>query len=378
MNKQQSTYNLIFIATFLVTIAGSMILFIALPSKEKDDQENRVLSQRPSIHIQNLDAFPPLFETYYNDQFPFRPKLIKIFNHLKINLFDESSGANVVIGNGGWFYLRSHELPAFEAKTIFTEEELETIYSQLLLRKHLVDSNGGRFYLTIPPTKYTIYPEYLKMKYQKHNEFSKREQIINMLNERGGIDFIDYTQVFLEKKSEERLFHKTDNHWNDLGAFYASQELIKLLSPDFPEIVVPSLDDFTIHRKVETGKNLVTMLGLAEAYPEEVILLERKGKSTRVDGVKRDYPVTPGFPYPWDYEMVYVNPQIKDRKLLMIRESFAGAQIPFIAEVFSESVFIFDAWKHGVNRDIIENEKADVVILEIQESFLSNLLDEKP
>ena len=61
----------------------------------------------------------------------------------------------------------------------------------------------------------------------------------------------------------------------------------------------------------------------------------------------------------------------------MIRESFATAQEAFLCPVFGESVLIFDAWRHGRNTEIVQKEKADVVILQVLECFLDNLLDEE-
>ena len=49
--------------------------------------------------------------------------------------------------------------------------------------------------------------------------------------------------------------------------------------------------------------------------------------------------------YPSEFEKRYTNKKIKSGlKILFIRDSFAEQLIPFVSEVFKESLFIFDSW----------------------------------
>ena len=82
-----------------------------------------------------------------------------------------------------------------------------------------------------------------------------------------------------------------------------------------------------------------------------------------------------GFPYPWSYEVRYTNKKIKSGlKILFIRDSFGDQLIPFVREVFKESVFIFDAWRYQLNKPIIEIVKPDIVVYLGLETHLEGML----
>jgi len=82
-----------------------------------------------------------------------------------------------------------------------------------------------------------------------------------------------------------------------------------------------------------------------------------------IEPEKYGFPPIPGFAYPWSYENRYVNDSIANGiRVLFIRDSFGEVIRPFAREVFSESLFIFDAWQFKLNEEIIEQYKPDVVV----------------
>ena len=63
---------------FVLIIFGVLVLSVIMPDREKSESENRVLKQFPSATLSSIfdGTFMKNFETYMNDQFPFRDKLI--------------------------------------------------------------------------------------------------------------------------------------------------------------------------------------------------------------------------------------------------------------------------------------------------------------
>lgn len=88
----------------------------------------------------------------------------------------------------------------------------------------------------------------------------------------------------------------------------------------------------------------------------------------------KGYPIIPGFPYPWEYELEMEIPGSSQPRILVITDSYGGNIFPFIAEGFSRSVKIFDAWQFKLNEEIVESEKPDVVLVIALESNLRGLL----
>jgi wyosine [tRNA(Phe)-imidazoG37] synthetase (radical SAM superfamily) len=55
----------------------------------------------------------------------------------------------------------------------------------------------------------------------------------------------------------------------------------------------------------------------------------------------------------------------------MLQDSFGSALIPSLSWCFSRSVFV---WTHSIDRAVVEQEKPDIIILEIVERNLDRLL----
>ena len=69
---------------------------------------------------------------------------------------------------------------------------------------------------------------------------------------------------------------------------------------------------------------------------------------------------------PTDYEQRYTS-EANDLKILMFGDSFSTSLIKFLKESFGESVFI---WHYRFNKQLIIDEKPDIVINEIVERNL--------
>jgi hypothetical protein len=362
---------------FVTMLLAVMILFFVMPDQEKDLRENRNLKQKDFVINAPLIEIPQNFNLYFNDQFPYRSTAIQFFNKFYLNVYKGFSKDKVVVGKEGWFYMKDKELNAYQAISLYSHDELEKIYKELSYRQEVIEDNGGAFYLFIAPTKYSVYPEFLYPRFISKRDLNKRQQLVQYLQNKGDLKVFDLTEALIQKKDRGRLFHKTDNHWNHLGAYYASEDIMRTLSKDFPDIFVPNERDYHIKIEPVDGKNLVQMMGFKDEIGEEFVMFLSNDSTKLQTGESRSYKAPKNFTYPWDYEKVYVNDTMPDYKMLMVRESFAGYEIQYLGKYFRESVFIFDGWEHKLNKEIVENEQADIVILQIQESFLDNLLPDK-
>ena len=93
------------------------------------------------------------------------------------------------------------------------------------------------------------------------------------------------------------------------------------------------------------------------------------------EAAKRNYPVPRGFAKASEYEMAFEQADTTLPRAVFIRDSYGELLMPYFKENFSRSVFIFDAWQYTFNKEIIEAEKPDIVVLEITEPFIFNLLE---
>ncbi len=368
---------------YAVGISVLFLLLISFPlfnealqfSKEKtvSKNEKRTLAKKPFFNLAKLDPYPVSYNIYYEDHFPFRSEMIQNYTYFIYKAFGKSNKPSYcVIGKQGWLYLTMNEKPVFTGKMTLKPSEIDSIVQGLEKRARWLAGKGIKFYVTFAPMKAEIYPEYLPAGYTRVKKGTITDKIIKALKDEPFVNFIELKPALLKAKKNDRLYNITDNHWNAKGAFVAYREIIERIKKDFPKTGYPTKTDVTFKDTVIQGGNLAAMLDLAEYLPETdyfPVIKNARARFGKTAGYK--------FPQLFDgyYEIVKETGDTSLPRALVIRDSFGGAIMPFLDENFSKTVYIFDAWTYGYNREIVENEKPSLVLLIIYEPHIHNLLE---
>jgi hypothetical protein len=274
----------------------------------------------------------------------------------------------VIVGKENWLFTVKDELDHYQAKNLLTSSQLESIYNEMIRRKNYLNQKKIHLYFVIAPSKYTIYPEYLPNFVYKLNKINRTDQVIEILN-KAEIDVIDLRSSLIKAKDNQLLYFKTDNHWNPYGGFLASSMIIERLKKDYPQINELSLNDYNVKQIAMKGGNAAHMLNLENKFDDVSYSFEPIKQVKAKEGKKKDYPLPPNFPYAWDHERVYETGNDSLPDILVIRDSFGNALIPFLSESFDHSVYIFDAWNYTLNEPIIQSENPDIMVYLIFESL---------
>jgi hypothetical protein len=225
----------------------------------------------------------------------------------------------------------------------------------------------------IAPSALEVYAHNLPFNVQKLAPNNLSMQLQKRLNKKDP-NFVLYPLKYLKDKSEnENLYFKLDNHWNQLGAYYATNELLKVIKKQIKNTNFTFMKQVKLTVEEKKGGYLATLIGKPN-YTENVPII-RFTKQTSREIEKFGFPVTAGFPYPANYERHFINPSSNNKqRVLIIRDSFGDDCVPFIAEAFSETLFIFDGWKYGFNKEIIEQYKPDIIIYIMYEAHTLNFI----
>lgn len=342
--------------------------------------ERRALAEKPVLDVSFLDPFPRDYEAYYNDHFHWRNALIRLNNYVNYYTFKQSAlPEKVLIGKEDWLFKSGFQLDIYRGKFQFSEKQLAEITTELLRRKKIVEEAGAKFYLSIPPQKHTIYPEYLPDNASKLNEKTCTQQLIDHIKTYTDIAYIDLFGPILEKKAatDTLLYYRTDHHWNDFTALIAAQKILGRMKQDFPILEPISFRDYSFPYATYDGMTLAQMLGIEERVQESVPVLTPKFQPRAMDSL-RTYPPPHDFPFKDDY---VVDKRLGDNSLpalFVLRESFATATILPLAEHFDRSFFLFDNWKHDFHPAIFEQERPDIYLQMIWEGLIFNLLEDPP
>jgi alginate O-acetyltransferase complex protein AlgJ len=349
-------FGLIFL--FLFGIAFPVLNSEFTVVHDSENLENRQMTKRPAFDVNFLDPFPQQYEKYYNDNFTIRSLLIKYYNFFKLVAFKISPFPDrVIIGNKGWLYLGLNDMDTYLGKNRFTIDELEAYRLELEFRRDFLKKMGCTFYFTLAPCKPNIYPEHVPYTYYRYDTQCWGEQLIAYLNSHSNIQTIDLYQP-LRAHKDQPLYYKLDNHWNSIGAFYAANEFCKYVSADFSSVKPLSLNDYTIKSSLKKDGNCAQILGYPDIFSDtQYDLISKKPLLAKKVGDNT-----------WE-----IKGSDKPR-LLIAGDSFTLWFAPFVSEQFSKTLYAFDNWEYGFNKEMAQDEKPDVYLLLISEPLMKSML----
>ncbi len=355
----------------LIALFGLVIWLPAADSifrldKSRSLVEKRELAEKPvfSLRSEDMLKYPRRYEAYFNDHFGYRIWLIRVHHRTKFQLLGMTPSPSVMIGKEGWyFYARERVVEYYRATIPFSEEQLAEWQQVLEERRNWLAERGIRFLFVIPPGKHTLYAEYLPDWMTRVGKKSRLDQFLEHMQASSDVEILDLRDAFFEAKKRERIYHRTDTHWNDVGVFVACREIILRLSKWFPAAKPSPESDFTCKRVLGPGLDLARMLGQQKSIKEEMLVLVPKKPrlAQRVDAAdiaamqrckKRGETIV----------TECENGQIP--RAVMFRDSMAVALVPFLSEHFGRIVYL---WTYGWEAEIIERERPDVVIYEMGE-----------
>jgi len=367
-------YILIILFVVIISLPALNSLMGVWEFERKD--ENRAFKNSVNLSIENIDAIPAEAEAYLNDNFSFRSPLLDLYHYIKFHIAKVSPHREkTVIGRDNWYFMAGKDKEIYEGNHNFSFAELEAMESEWQHRKHYFDSLDIAYYWLICPIKYHIYPEKLPFTVSHRNEIKLVDQLKTHLAKKFPKLIIDPTEKLREAKAHEKLFYQLDNHWNYRAGLIASEKLLSTIKADFPNAPIGDITPFEWKDTVLHSGHHHRVLGIESLSEQEKWPLLNNQVS--VNAEKYGFPVIKGFPYKWQYERRFVNKRdTTGLRLLVIRDSFGKQLMPFIKEAFSETVYIFDSWQYGVNKEIIETVKPDIIVYMSVEAYIDHFLTE--
>ena len=179
--------------------------------------------------------------------------------------------------------------------------------------------------------------------------------------------------MFIDPRAELRaakprhdvpVYHSTDSHWNDLGAFIAYQKIVDVLAKanliDRPELA--TLEGVEIHAEASAGGDVATrLLYLPWNFPDQHIALRGGANVPLSLHSERD-------------RVIVNNPQGRG-KLLILADSFGASLASLLARHFEEVEMLSrPTWPALFDGEVIAARNPDVVMIEIAERSVPELL----
>jgi hypothetical protein len=346
------------IALFLAALFVPGIATLAGVDRDIAEGENRELAHFPAAPHDwpTLRSFADGFLRYFEDHFAFRARLVRWQATFRYSVLDVSPTTAVLKGSDGWlFYADDEALADYVSERPFSSRELEAWRLSLEHTRDWLSARHIAFLFVVAPDKHAIYPEYVPASIRRLHEASRLDQLVAYLAAHSSVQVVDVRPGLLRAKAVERVYQRTDTHWNDRGAFVAYQQIITALQPAFPQMHPAPRDVFDAREVRTHGLDLAGMAGLTDLLHEDDLTLTLQHRRARIIE-----PLNPD-PHGIEGRLVTEIAGAPLPRMLSFRDSFSSALIPFLSEHFSRAVYL---WQNYLDLDVVAKEHPDVVIQE--------------
>jgi hypothetical protein len=373
LQQEEITAQHIILCGFIIIITLPGVWMTLFPVNKISESENRILKSKPVFNFTNITKYPKEYSEYFEDNFGFKKELSTLNSLFKYKFFNSSSKPNTVcVGKDGWlFSVDPINSGDYQNKTLYTNEELNTIKHNLEEIKRWYEKRGIHFFVMVLPIKSSIYPEYLPDNMKKKNTISKLNQLSAYLEQNSAAKIIDVTPELLNAKKTQVLYYKHDIHWNFNGGYLGYKKLINEMSKFNSDLKPISLINYKESRTLKNNADLSKQLSL------ENILVNNETDLNRITKYPFDE-VAPTIYSATSLKQATRRTAIKNSKLpkaVVYRDSFFNLMITFFSENFSDCVYL---WTNNMTLEVIEKEMPGYVVYEIIESDIDKLLEDNP
>jgi len=356
--------NLIVITIFALSLTAPLVGMLLKLDHTQQLRENRTRAKVLELPTdrKSLGKFPHDFYAYFRDNFGFRDSLTRLNFIIRRPILQEREFNDVLFGNNGWlFYLGEREMDDSRGITHYDEETLAAWTASLERKRQWLAAKGIRYIFVIAPNKATIYGENLPPYFTKLHDRTGLDELVDYVRIHSSVEVLDLRHALLMAKKQERIYKKTDTHWNEYGAFIAHQEIMKTISRWFPAKPLDTLSDYFIEKRAENGGDLSVLVGGSEFITETgIYLVPKKAR------LAREIEVNAG-----EKSITTWQGDVDLPRALVFRDSFFDGIMPFFSEQFQYVKYFRRHWDDSVPiASIIKDVQPDVVIEEFMERRL--------
>lgn len=360
---------ILFLGFIFIIMAATMIL----PQRDFSPRENRYLNKKPEITLDTVinGRYEEEYKDYINDQFLFRDKFLKLSSEARL-LTGMRDINGVYIGKDGYL-LEKHDKSEFESAQAAENAKYLVEFAGML-----EDINMNYQVVLVPAAS-----EVLTDKLPSFARPYKQKMFIDDVYEKVGMEHTIDAFEILSRHAEEYIYYKTDHHYTTLGAYYiyekwaADAGVRQNHANDFDVDRVTEAFYGTLDAKTHLaqGGDEIFLYSLKNQVQYEIRYNESDRVTTDLYDMEalknRDkYSVFLG----GNNAILEIRTECEnDRKILVIKDSFAHSFIPFMINEFCQIDVIDLRYYNKSVRELINNKGyTDVLVLYSAPNFATD------
>ena len=349
---------------FIGIIVVMQAAFWLLPRRSFSENEKRVLSEAPQIDAAGIadgSVFRSI-ESYLSDHFPGRELWVGTNAYL-VNVEGRGATEDIVRGTDGWLF------------TAPVSDDRETLWDNMQAITTFVEKQSVPVSMMAVPSAGAVVSDKLPALHMPYPDADLLEEARRIAG--NTLHWVDLYTDFCSAEQPERLYYRTDHHWTSEGAYRA----YCLLMEELGQSSVPR-DDFTVEQISGFYGTSYSKSGLWLTEPDTLELwtgsdiqavttvydANRADPVTREGMFFREY-LEDADKYPvflsGNHARVHIETNADSgKRLLVIKDSYAHALAPFLAEEYS-TIDLIDLryFKQQTISSWLDENPADEILL---------------
>ena len=352
--KDITEYPIVFI--FFAICAGFLAGYIAAGDNDYSQMENRYLQKRPHLSADGLfsGTFMESFETYTNEQVPFRTLLVRCKAAL-VQMSGSSENDGIAKGEDAYLF----------DKTLATSDKLSGNIGAI---STFVSEANRDIYIAVAPTSTWLNEDKLPAGMPVLDEHTCTEELTDALGQLENAHITDLYEALLPHK-DEQLYYRCDHHWTTAAAGYAYGAIITSMGyepGDITKYTKHVADDFR-GTHFAKYKGLFTVADCMEYYdvPVDELVLPDGVKYDLVDTDKLSgFDKYGAFMYGNFGKCRIKADKGSGRNLIIFKDSYANCLIPYLVMNY-DNITVIDLryFGEGVGDVLAEDAEADVLLM---------------
>lgn len=350
-----------FVVSFFGMLIGPQLIYKVWDfDKSAENSENRTLAEKPDFSLQTIETYPGQYEEYYNDHIAFKSKFIRLNQLVNYNLFHMAENDKCLLGEEDWLFFKDdYTLEDYQGVIRYSQEQVELIAGELVKVKEYYESIGVKFVVSIIPNKESVYGEYLPNKYVQFEDYTRADQIYDYLVSNTDVTVVSAKDELRSYKDDYQLYYKYDTHWNAIGAYISTNQLLEKMG----YATLKPVEDITIREEGSHVGDLATMLKLTDIYYDEPMAVLEGISDVTVETIY-------SHPHSIVFNNKYVSNAENQEKIYVVGDSFSAEFAEYLKYAFGECTVIHRTeYKAGM----AEEEDTDVVVCEVVERYMDQM-----